>query len=269
MKVPVRSRRFYQGRHVMSDDLKQFYAEFTPLYHLIYPNWDKSMERQAAMLDSMIKDIWGEGVSSILDVSCGIGTQSLGLAKRGYEVTGSDLSLDEVKRARKEAEARGLSVAFSAVDMREAHKYHARQFDVVISCDNAVPHLLSDEDILTAFRQIFKCSRPGGGCMISVRDYENENLTKTQVKPYGIREENGVRWILFQVWEPRGKTYDLTIYATEDRGGRQCRTHAFRSTYNTIGIPKLMELMSQAGFADVTRLDGRFFQPLIIGKKAI
>ncbi len=251
----------------MTDDLKQFYANFTPLYHLIYPNWDKSMERQASMLDSVIKEMWGEAVSTVLDVSCGIGTQSLGLAKLGYQVTASDLSPDEIERAKQEAEARGLSVAFSAADMREAHNHHARQFDVVISCDNAVPHLLTDEDILAAFRQMFECTSPGGVCIISVRDYQNEDFTKPQVKPYGIREEDGVRWILFQVWEPKGETYDVTIYFVEDRGCQQCQTHALRSTYNTIGISKLMDIMSQAGFAGVNRLDGRFFQPLILGRR--
>ncbi len=225
------------------------------------------MEQQASMLDSVIKETWGEDISRVLDVSCGIGTQSLGLAKLGYMVTASDLSQDEIERAEQEAKVRGLSIAFSVADMRGAYNHHKRQFDLVISCDNAVPHLLTNEDILTAFRQMFECTRPGGGCIISVRDYENEDLTKTQVKPYGIREEDGVRWVLFQVWEPKGRTYDLTIYFVEDRGGSQCQTHALRSTYNTIGIPKIRDLMSQAGFVDVNRLDRRFFQPLIIGKR--
>jgi SAM-dependent methyltransferase len=251
----------------MPNDLKQFYADFAPLYHLIYPNWNKSMERQASMLDSVIKEIWGSTVSSVLDVSCGIGTQSLGLAKLGYQVSASDQSPDAIERAKQEAKARGLSIDFSAADMREAHNHHAHQFDLVISCDNAVPHLLSDEDILIAFQQMHQCTRPGGGCIVSIRDYVNEDFTKPQVKPYGIREEEGVRWVLFQVWEPKGDTYDLAIYFVEDRGEAACRTHVLRSTYNTVGIPKLVDLMSQAGFEDVKRLDGRFFQPLIIGRR--
>ena len=251
----------------MVDDLKQFYAALTPLYHMIYPNWDKSMERQASMLDSVIRERWGQSISSVLDVSCGIGTQSLGLANRGYQVTASDLSPDEVQRAEREAKARDLSIDFSTADMREAHNHHARQFDLVISCDNAVPHLQTDEDILTAFQQMYECTRPGCGCIISVRDYESEDFSKPQMKPYGIREEDGVRWVLFQVWEPKGTTYDLTIYFVEDRGGPECRTHALRCTYNAVGISKLGDLMSQAGFEDVKRLDGEFFQPIIVGTR--
>ena len=37
--------------------------------------------------------------------------------------------------------------------MRVAHDHHGRVFDVVIACDNAIPHLLSDEEILVAVRQ--------------------------------------------------------------------------------------------------------------------
>ncbi len=34
-----------------------------------------------------------------------------------------------------------------------------------------------------------------------------------------------------------------------------------------IEISKLLDLMSKAGFEDVRRLDGRFFQPVIIGTR--
>ena len=43
----------------MTHDLEKFYAGLTPLYHLIYLNWDESIERQAAMLDSIIRERWG------------------------------------------------------------------------------------------------------------------------------------------------------------------------------------------------------------------
>ena len=249
------------------DETKQFYDGLTPLYHLIYPDWEGSMQRQAAALNSIMRESWGVGVSSILDVSCGIGTQALGLAKLGYAVTASDLSPGEVDRAKVEAGRRGLKIEFSVADMRLAFDHHGREFDVVMSCDNSVPHLLTDEDILSAFRQFFRCTRPGGGCLITVRDYEREDLSKQQVKPYGVRDEQGVRWLLWQVWDPHGSTYDVTMYLVEDRGEPECRTHVLRSTYYAIGIPRLMELMTQAGFENVRRIDGRFFQPVIVGTK--
>jgi len=250
----------------MMTDTKQFYAGLAPLYHLIHPDWNRSIEHQAKMLDSVIGEYWGN-TTSILDVSCGIGTQSLGLAGLGYRVTASDLSIEEVNRAKQEAAIRNLSVEFSVADMRQAFNHHQQQFDIVISCDNSVPHLLSDKDILTAFQQFYKCIKPGGGCIVTVRDYEQEDLSIQRVIPYGIREENGIRWLLWQVWDPHPPMYDVTLYFVEDRGKLECSTYAFRSTYYAIGIPSLMELMQQVGFDDVHRLDRRFFQPMIIGTK--
>jgi SAM-dependent methyltransferase len=247
-------------------DPNPFYARLTPLYHLIYPDWQRSIERQAYMLDSAIRELWDD-VSSVLDVSCGIGTQALGLAGLGYNVTASDLCPEQVERAKREADARGLSLDFSVADMRQAFTHHGRQFDVVMSCDNSVPHLLTVEEILAAFEQFYECTRPGGGCIITVRDYDREDLSKRQIKPYGIREYDSVRWLIWQVWEPHLPTYDVTIYFIEDDGQPECRTHVLRSTYFAVGIPLLMDLMAKAGFEDVRRLDGRFFQPMVVGTR--
>jgi SAM-dependent methyltransferase len=248
------------------ENIKKFYAGLAPLYHLIYPDWNISIVRQGNMLDAVIRENWGD-VSDILDVSCGIGTQALGLAGIGYVVTASDLSQDEIDRAKREAADRNFSIMFSVADMRRVFEHYKRQFDVVISCDNSVPHLLSDEDIRCAMKQLYDCTRPGGGCIISVRDYETEDLSEQKIKPYGIREENGIRWLIWQVWDPSPPTYDVTMYFVEDRGKSVCKTYAFKSTYYAIGMSALVVLMQQAGFEDVRRLDGNFFQPLIIGTR--
>ena len=92
-------------------------------------------------------------------------------------------------------------------------------------------------------------------------------MAGTSVKPYGIREENGVRYFIFQTWELRGQIYDLSMYFVEDSGQTECRTRVLRSQYYAIGISKLIDLMTQAGFDDVRRLDERFFQPVIMGTR--
>jgi SAM-dependent methyltransferase len=253
----------------MEKNAPGFYAGLAPLYHLIYPDWGQSIRRQAGELDALIRELWGAKVHSVLDASCGIGTQALGLAQLGYEVTASDLSPEAIERAKREASQRNLQIAFSVADMREAFAHHGRKFDVVISCDNSVPHLLTDDDIRMALCQFYRCACTGGGCLISVRDYEKEDFSRQQIKPYGIRVQDGIRWLIWQVWDPHGTTYDLSIYFVEDRGGTECRTYLFRSTYYAVRIPRLMELMKEAGFTDVCRVDGRFFQPVLFGTRKV
>jgi SAM-dependent methyltransferase len=244
-----------------------FYDQLTPFYHLLFPDWQASIRRQAAALDGIIREYLGEGAQTVLDVACGIGTQALGLAALGYPVTASDLSSEVVARARREAEARGLQLDLSVADMCGAYTHHQREFDVVMACDNALPHLLTDEELLRAFQQFHLCTRPGGLCLISVRDYDKEERAGVQVKPYGVRVEAGTRYLLFQVWEFDGPLYDLAMYFVEDRGGSDVATRVMRSKYYAVGTDRLMALMREAGFREVQRLDDRFYQPILIGKR--
>ncbi|MCB0167946.1 MAG: class I SAM-dependent methyltransferase [Anaerolineae bacterium] len=244
------------------------YDKLAPYYHLIYEDWEGDVALQAAQLASIIKAQWGDNVQTILDVACGIGTQALGLAQRNYQVTASDLSPTALARARQEAEKRGLDISFSIADMRQAYTHHQQQFDVVIAGDNAVPHLLTDDDILQALQQFFQCTRPGGGLILTVRDYDQEERSGIQLKPEGVRIENGQRDIVFQVWAFQGDVYELSIYIVNDKGGGECVTQVMRGHYYAIGADKLMKLMIQAGFEQVTRLDDVFFQPVLIGTKS-
>jgi len=243
-----------------------FYDKLAGMYHLVYPDWERAIDWQSTVIDALIKARW-PGARHLLDVSCGIGTQSLGLADIGYAMTGSDLSQKAVERAKLEARKRNLTIAFSVADMRNAFDHHQDQFDVVISFDNAVPHLLSDADLLKAFGQFYLATRPGGGCLVSVRDYDKEDPSVRQIKPYGIRDDGDTRWIGWQVWDPRPPHYQVSIYLTEDTGLDECRTHVVRTLYNPIAVAHLIQLLQSVGFQNVYRIDGEYFQPVIAATK--
>lgn len=247
--------------------MKGFYDELAPFYHLIYPDWEASMRRQGEALDAILRSRGGSRPRTILDASCGVGTQSLALAALGYEVTASDLSPASVERAAREAAARGLSLRTSVADMREVFDRHRRSFDAVIACDNSVPHLLSEADVSRAFEQFFRCTAPGGLCLISVRDYAALEKGGLRVNPHGARQVEGARLLLFQVWEWEGDRYHTTMYVIEDPERGDPVAHAMRTTYYAVPISTLMDLLRRAGFVDVERIDGEFFQPVVVGRK--
>jgi len=243
----------------------EFYDKLAPFYHLIFEDWDRSIERQATALDSLIRTSARPGARSVLDVACGIGTQTLGLAARGYDVTASDISTGALRRAEAESARRGLIVKFSIADMRFAHEHHGRAFDVVLCADNSLPHLLTDGEILQALGQFFACTNPGGLCIVSVRDYAALEHGGVQFKPYGVRVDGNARYSLFQVWEWHGSFYDVHFYVVRDDGSEHCQTHVMRSRYYAISIAELMTMMTRAGFEKVHRIDDAFFQPVLTG----
>ena len=101
-----------------ASSVRDFYDALAPDYHLIFPDWDASMARQAAALDELVRRRLGAGPHRVLDCSCGIGTQAIGLAAAGHTVVGSDLSPLAAARAVAEAAARGTGLAAAAADMR-------------------------------------------------------------------------------------------------------------------------------------------------------
>lgn len=58
------------------------------------------------------------------------------------------------------------------------------------------------------------------------------------------------------------------MYFVEDRGGPTCATRVLRTRYYAVGTDTLLALMRRAGFVEVERLDGRFYQPALLGKRA-
>ncbi len=248
--------------------MTSFYDQLAPFYHLVYPDWKASVRRQGEQLAAVIAAEW-PGSKTVLDVSCGIGTQAIGLAMQGFSVRASDLSEKEVERARREAGGSGVHIDFSVCDMRNALAHHGPGFDVVVSCDNSLPHLLTDQDLLLALTQMAGCVAVGGGCLVTVRDYDKEERGRNLVKPYGVRIEDGHRYLLFQVWDFEGDRYDLTFFfVAENLSTGEVKTHAMRSSYYAVTTGRLCELMEQAGFKSVRRLDGVFFQPVLVGTRA-
>ncbi len=247
-----------------------YYNSLAPYYKFIYPDWDKSVQRQAEALDGVIKEFIGEASKTVLDVACGIGTQSIGLAQIGYKVTSSDLSSAEVEQARQEARRHAVQIEFQVVDMRQVWETYQRQFDIVIACDNSVPHLLDNDEILLAFRQFYQCAKSGGCCIITVRDYAQLRKTDQpkQMYPRLIHQTDSGQIVIFDVWEFDGDYYEITTYIVDDIGKSTAQTQVLRGgKYYCVEISTLEKLFKEAGFREVQTLRDRFFQPLLIAMK--
>jgi hypothetical protein len=132
----------------------------------------------------------------------------------------------------------------------------------------ALPHLLSDAELLECFRSCLRCLKPGGQGVFSVRDDAAIPRVSPDVRPYGMRDLDQGRFLAVQVWDWDGDQYDLRIYLTlEARDGR-CTTEVLRTRYYAVTIDRLLALMQAAGFVATERLEGVLFQPVLIGRRA-
>ncbi|MGH8878489.1 MAG: class I SAM-dependent methyltransferase [Stackebrandtia sp.] len=244
-------------------NVRAFYDDLADTYDQMFGDWDVSMARQAAVFGDLI----GASGQTILDCSCGIGTQAIGLAARGHQVTATDISPVSVARARSEAAARGVALATAVADMRSL-PFAESTFEIVLCADNALCHLPGEAEALTALRQLRRVLRPGGTLMASIRDYDELRRTRPEQTPAQLSSRAGERCVTFQLWHwhADGEGYDLEHFQVRGAGD-SWRVERRASTLWALTRAELTRLAEAAGFATtrwLTPAESGFYQPILM-----
>ncbi len=119
-------------------------------YEQLFANFAAGYEREQftegtlGEVDFIEREIGADRAMKILDIGCGTGRHAIELARRGYAVTGVDLSESMLSRARTRAAAAGVRVAFEQGDAR-ALRFRG-DFDLAIMmCEGGFPLMETDE----------------------------------------------------------------------------------------------------------------------------
>lgn len=102
----------------------------------------------------------------ILDLPCGQGRHAIELARRGYDVTGVDLSPFMLKVAEERARAEGVRVRWLAGDMREA--IADERFDVVLNLFTSLGYFADEADDRRVVDAAASMLAPGGRFVLEV-----------------------------------------------------------------------------------------------------
>jgi glycine/sarcosine N-methyltransferase len=257
-----------EGVHVATPE--QFYEGLAPEYHLLFGDWWSAALWHGRVIAHVLAER-GTTEGRLLDCTCGIGTQALPLAKLGYRVTATDVSRAAVERARTEAAARGIDVDFACCDVRAVRDHVGGSFDLVISCDNALPHLLSDEDLLRALHNVHACLRPGGLLLVSLRDYDALRLSSPGGVPISVHGAVGSRHGSGQVWTWFEDTeyVDIEVFTFMEDGAGSWTAHSGTTRYRALRRAKLESLLASAGFTAIEWLmphASGYYQPMVLAK---
>lgn len=123
--------------------MKQWYEELFENYAVKYDN-ESYTKGTSGECDFIESEIGYDKSTKILDIGCGTGRHTIELAKRGYNVTGVDLSESQLKRASEKAKLANLNIKFLKHDAR--HLPFENEFDLAIMlCEGGFSLMETDE----------------------------------------------------------------------------------------------------------------------------
>jgi glycine/sarcosine N-methyltransferase len=253
----------------MSTATDSFYDDLADHYHLIFEDWNRSIEKQAAILGPLLEQYTNRVTPRVLDCACGIGTQTLGLSMRGHHLVASDLSRSSVARAEKEAALRDLNIQFYAADMRNLSSVPGDDFDVVLAADNVLPHLILREHRNQALHEMASKLRPGGILLSTIRNYDHLIQTRPAIQAPSFFGVKGQRRVVHQVWDWDGDEYDVHLYLSLEILAEWV-VKQYVSRYHALLRNDLTASLREAGFATVQWLEPAetsFYQPIVIAGK--
>ncbi len=256
----------------MDESVLDFYDDLADAYHLIFADWKHAIAWQGEVLSKIIQSRHPSRVgagATLLDCSCGIGTQAIGLAQRGYRVTGTDLSPGSIGRAQNEAAAFGVDINFGVADFCSLERDVPGTFDVVLSADNAVPHLLTEEDLYLAARNMYVKINNDGLLLLTMRDYDELIKEKPKASEPRILDEG--KRIVFQVWEWAAdvKTYLTNHFLLQEMNGQWITKHN-KTRYRALLRDELSQILSTVGFSDIEWMmpsESGYYQPIVTARK--
>lgn len=184
----------------------------------------------------------------VLDLGCGIGRHAVGLAQRGFEVIGLDVSAWALRRARAAARAAGVTVELHRADLLRDRDWRVGTVDAAI-CVQAFGWG-SDDDQSRMLRTLRSMLRPGG---LLVLDHSNVSAILRAYQPESLIEVDGTTFHFLRRYDAVTGRSGGELWVRRPDGSQA----VYPDDVRLYQPPELSALLGRAGFT-VTRVDGEF-----------
>jgi SAM-dependent methyltransferase len=183
------------------------YAQY---YDLLYSA--KGYEAEASYVCALIEK-FGAGSKFMLDLGCGTGNHDFHFARRGYDVTGIDLSPKMVSMANQKKAEKGVeNISFDEGNILSVQLN--REFDVVVSLFHVMNYLTETSDMKAGFGNALRHVKPGGLFIfdtwygpavlsdlpkVGVRRFENERVRVTRLAEPTLHPNRNVVEVNYEI----------------------------------------------------------------------
>lgn len=228
-----------------------FYDELSKYYKYVFPLSPITLQ----FLKSNLK-LDGK----IVDLACGSGEYTLGLAADGINITGLDLDEDMIKKAKEKASLENLPSNFITGNMLDLKNYfHSGELSSVFCIGNSLVHLNSRDEITSLLSSINELLSTNGRLVIQIINYHRILEKHISYLPTIKNEDAKIEFIRNYIHNGDKITFN-TILKTPDNGD-------FVNNIDLLPLrpDDLISTLKSAGFnvlATYGNFKGNEFQPL-------
>lgn len=203
----------------------------SPYYHILY---NQRNDKEAELfIDKLCEHLKPSPDCRLLDIACGRGRHAIYLNKKGYDVTGIDLSYSSIKYAR---QFENEKLHFFVHDMR--YLFYINYFNIAFNLFTSFGYFNTQKDHVNALKTFRKSLQKNG---ILVLDYFNtekivRNLTKKEVKRI-----NGIDFNLTKHIENNQIIKSIAF-------SHQGKEYAFREEVQAFSMKNFEDLFALSGF---------------------
>lgn len=212
---------------------KEWFDEWfdTPYYHILYKHRDyKEAEDFISNLELALRLRPGD---SILDMACGKGRHSIFLNKKGYDVTGVDLSSQSIALAK---QYENEQLKFAVHDMREI--YAQEKFQYIFNLFTSFGYFENEDENLKAIEAMNTALKQNGTLVL---DFLNPDVVIKGLVP---EEKKVIDEISFYINREIRDGWIIKNIKLNDQG----RDFHFQERVKAIGVEEFLRFFSKSGF---------------------
>lgn len=227
-------------RHGKIPDWYNKDSEFEELFHKDTAN-EKITNRT---IEKILKK---HKVKTVHDFTCGTGSQLFYLLKRGYQVTGSDISPGMLKIAARKAKAEKVKIPFLRGDMRTIQ---VGQFDAAITIFNAIGHL-TKAGFQKTMRNIHKHLNKDGIYVFDIINLnyvlDKNNIVKMSLEKMETLGNTKIRELQHSIIDKTGILTSYTTFYTQ-KGLEKPKVSKNVITLQLYTAEELRKMLAKNGF---------------------
>ena len=203
-----------------------------------------------------------QNVKTVLDLTCGTGSQVFYLSERGYDVIGSDFSPALIESARNKAKRKHTNISFLKGDMRTVK---VGKFDAVITIFNAIGHV-TEADFERTLKNIRDNLKDDGTYIFDI--FNLQAITDDVIKDFITDIKSTVNGVTFhnhqysEIEREKGLLISHDQY-TIIKPNAKLETHSNSFSLKIYTSQELQHLLNKNGFKVLNQydMDGHAFDP--------